>query len=69
MYALECAIDELAVASGIDPVELRIRNEPEVDPESGDPFSSRNLTGCLREGAELFGWAQRGRGCGVAAST
>ena len=53
MYALESAMDELAIACGIDPVELRIRNEPEVDPESGIPFSSRNLVACLREGAPL----------------
>lgn len=81
MYALESAVDELAVACGIDPVQLRIRNEPEVDPETGDPFSSRGLVQCLREGAERFGWAERdptpgvrrdGRwlyGTGVAAST
>jgi len=81
MYALECAMDELAIASGIDPVELRIRNEPEVEPESGVPFSSRHLVACLREGAERFGWAGRdptpgtrrdGRwliGTGVASST
>jgi xanthine dehydrogenase YagR molybdenum-binding subunit len=81
MYALECAMDELAVAAGIDPVELRIRNEPEVEPESGVPFSSRNLVACLREGAERFGWDGRdptpavrrdGRwlvGTGVASST
>jgi xanthine dehydrogenase YagR molybdenum-binding subunit len=77
MFALESAIDELAVATGLDPIELRIRNEPELDPEKGIPFSSRNLVACLREGAERFGWAQRaartdGRwliGGGVAAST
>ena len=81
MYALESAIDELAVACGIDPIELRIRNEPDLDPEKGIPFSSRNLVACLREGAERFGWADRdptpgaredGRwliGTGVAAST
>ena len=77
MFALESAIDELAVACGLDPIELRIRNEPELDPEKGIPFSSRNLVACLREGAERFGWAQReprsdGRwliGSGVAAST
>jgi xanthine dehydrogenase YagR molybdenum-binding subunit len=81
MYALESAMDELAIACGIDPVELRIRNDPDVDPESGNRFSSRNLVGCLREGAERFGWADRdptpavrheGRwlvGTGVAAST
>ena len=81
MFALESAIDELAVATGLDPIELRIRNEPETDPEQGIPFSSRNLVACLREGAERFGWAERdpepgaradGRwlvGTGVAAST
>jgi xanthine dehydrogenase YagR molybdenum-binding subunit len=55
MYALESAIDELAIALGIDPIELRIRNEPAVEPESGTPWSSRNLVACLREGAERFG--------------
>jgi xanthine dehydrogenase YagR molybdenum-binding subunit len=81
MYALESAMDELAVACGIDPIELRVRNDPEVDPETGHRFSSRNLVACLREGAERFGWPERdprpgsrrdGRwlvGTGVAAST
>ncbi|MFE9056704.1 xanthine dehydrogenase family protein molybdopterin-binding subunit [Streptomyces mutabilis] len=59
MYALESAMDELATALGIDPVELRIRNEPETEPDSGKPFSSRNLVECLREGARRFGWADR----------
>jgi xanthine dehydrogenase YagR molybdenum-binding subunit len=59
MYAGESAMDELAIALGMDPIELRIRNEPEVDPESGNPYSSRNLVACLRQGAERFGWAQR----------
>jgi xanthine dehydrogenase YagR molybdenum-binding subunit len=59
MYALESAIDELAIELGIDPVELRIRNEPELDPETGRPFSSRNLVACLQEGAERFGWERR----------
>ena len=57
MYAVESAIDELAAACGIDPVELRIRNEPDVDPSSGQPFSSRHVVECLREGARRFGWA------------
>ncbi len=81
MFALESAMDELAIACGLDPIELRIRNEPAVDPESGHPFSSRGLVACLREGAQDFGWAQRDPrprvrrdgswliGAGVAAST
>lgn len=59
MFGAEVAMDELAVACGIDPVELRIRNEPELDPESGKPFSSRNLVSCLREGARRIGWERR----------
>lgn len=55
----ECAMDELAERLQIDPVELRLRNEPDVHPEEGVPFSSRSLTECLRVGAERFGWADR----------
>lgn len=81
MYALESAMDELAIACGLDPIELRILNEPEIDPETGHPFSSRGLVACLREGARHFDWQARdprpgirsdGRwlsGSGVAAST
>ncbi|MGH3424386.1 MAG: molybdopterin cofactor-binding domain-containing protein [Nocardioidaceae bacterium] len=81
MFALETAMDELAVATGVDPVELRIRNDAPEDPERGLPFSSRHLVECLRLGAERFGWGARdpvpgsvrdGRwlvGSGVAAST
>ena len=81
LYALESAMDELAIACGLDPIEFRIRNEPQVDPETGNPFSSRGLVQCLREGARRFGWDGRdptprvrrdGRwlvGTGVAAST
>ena len=58
-FALECAMDELAVACGVDPVELRIRNEPDIDPAEDLPFSSRNLVACLREGARRFGWEGR----------
>jgi xanthine dehydrogenase YagR molybdenum-binding subunit len=60
MYALESAMDELAHRLGIDPVQLRIRNEPKVDPTSGLPFSTRPLVECLTEGAARFGWAERG---------
>jgi xanthine dehydrogenase YagR molybdenum-binding subunit len=59
MYALEVAMDELAVASGIDPIELRIRNEPDADPETGHPWSDRRLVECLHTGADRFGWASR----------
>jgi xanthine dehydrogenase YagR molybdenum-binding subunit len=59
MYALESAMDELAVELGADPIELRVRNEPKVDPENGLPWSSRGLLACLRSGAERFGWAGR----------
>ncbi|MEO9246722.1 xanthine dehydrogenase family protein molybdopterin-binding subunit [Citricoccus nitrophenolicus] len=59
MYALEVALDDLAVATGVDPVQLRVRNEPEVDPDSGNPFSNRRLVDCLHRGAERFGWADR----------
>jgi xanthine dehydrogenase YagR molybdenum-binding subunit len=59
MFAPEVALDELAEACGIDPVELRIRNEPDVDPESGNPWSTRRLVECLREGARRFGWHDR----------
>ncbi|HEX4202794.1 MAG TPA: molybdopterin cofactor-binding domain-containing protein, partial [Ktedonobacteraceae bacterium] len=61
MFALESAIDELAQACGIDPIEFRIKNDTAVDPESGLPFSSRNLVVCLRQGAEAFGWQQHSR--------
>ncbi|WP_250038106.1 xanthine dehydrogenase family protein molybdopterin-binding subunit [Paractinoplanes maris] len=59
MVALECAMDELAVALELDPIELRVRNEPTVEPESGVPFSSRHYVECLRRGAERFGWGDR----------
>ncbi|MEW2634104.1 xanthine dehydrogenase family protein molybdopterin-binding subunit [Streptomyces sp. NPDC048389] len=65
MYALECAMDELALAAGLDPVELRLRNEPETEPDSGLPFSSRHLGECLRLGQELFGWRHRATAPGV----
>jgi xanthine dehydrogenase YagR molybdenum-binding subunit len=58
-FAIESAIDELAVALGIDPIELRILNEPEKDPLSGIAFSSRHIVEAWRAGAETFGWAAR----------
>jgi xanthine dehydrogenase YagR molybdenum-binding subunit len=80
-FALESAMDELAAACRLDPLELRIRNEPAVEPATGRGFGSRRLLHCYREGARLFGWQPRegrtggrrdGRrliGTGVAAST
>nr|WP_232524740.1 xanthine dehydrogenase family protein molybdopterin-binding subunit [Nocardioides mangrovicus] len=59
MFAHEVAMDELAVACGVDPIVLRERNEPTVDPETGKPFSRRRLVECLQRGAELFDWAER----------
>jgi xanthine dehydrogenase YagR molybdenum-binding subunit len=58
-FGLESAIDELAHVMGIDPVELRIRNEPEKDPMSGLPFSARHIVEAFRTGAERFGWGKR----------
>src|SRR5215207_8515880 len=59
MFALECAMDELAYALRIEPLELRLVNYAEVDPESGRPFSSKALRECYRLGAEKFGWKNR----------
>ncbi|CAL9286658.1 Aldehyde oxidoreductase molybdenum-binding subunit PaoC [Streptomyces sp. SudanB135_2055] len=58
-FAIESALDELAERCGVDPIELRLRNEPEAGPVSGLPFGSRNLAACFREGARRFGWAER----------
>lgn len=57
--ALESAMDELADTLAMDPIELRLRNEPTRDPERGVPFSDRMLVECLREGARRFGWERR----------
>jgi xanthine dehydrogenase YagR molybdenum-binding subunit len=58
--ALEIAIDEMAEKLNLDPIEFRIINDTQVDPENPKrPFSERNLTECLRLGAEKFGWAER----------
>ncbi len=58
-FALECAVDELADQLGMDPIELRLKNEPEKDPVSGKPFSSRNIVKAFRDGAERFAWSKR----------
>ena len=59
LFALESAIDELAIKLKIDPVKLRQINETQVDETTGKPFSSRHLQECLSVGAEKFGWAKR----------
>lgn len=59
LFALESAMDELAVMLDIDPVELRLRNEPSMDEGLGVPFSSRHFQECLTTGAERFGWSRR----------
>ncbi|RZM02587.1 MAG: xanthine dehydrogenase family protein molybdopterin-binding subunit [Variovorax sp.] len=58
-FALESAMDELADQLRMDPVELRIRNEPEKDPTTGAPFSSRHIVEAYHAGAERFGWSER----------
>src|SRR2546423_3295220 len=60
LYALECAMDELAVKQQIDPVALRLKNYAEKDQNEGKPFSSKELRACYRQAAEKFGWARRG---------
>jgi xanthine dehydrogenase YagR molybdenum-binding subunit len=81
MFAHEVAMDELAQACELDPIEVRRRNEPETEPESGKPFDTRRLLECFDRGSERFGWARRPSeagttqegewwvGTGVAAST
>lgn len=58
-FALEVAMDELAVATKVDPVELRLRNYAEKDEDKNVPFSSKALRECYAQGAERFGWAKR----------
>lgn len=59
MFVSESLLNELAEATGIDPVEIRRRNEPQVNLENDKPWSSRSLLACLDRGAEMFGWADR----------
>ena len=58
-YALEAALDELAYAVKLDPIELRLRNHADIDPDSNRPWSSKSLKECYQLGAEKFGWARR----------
>jgi xanthine dehydrogenase YagR molybdenum-binding subunit len=59
IFALESAMDELAVALNLDPVDLRLRNEPQMDEFKKLPFSSRSTRECYRVAAERFGWSRR----------
>jgi len=58
-YALESALDELAVALDMDPLALRLKNYAEKDPDSGHPWSSKSLRECYRVASEKFGWSKR----------
>ena len=59
VYALECAMDELAVALKLDPLELRLRCYSDRDQNTDRPYSSKSLRDCYRQGAEAFGWDKR----------
>ncbi|HZF39758.1 MAG TPA: xanthine dehydrogenase family protein molybdopterin-binding subunit, partial [Blastocatellia bacterium] len=59
LYALECAMDELAYKLGVDPLELRLKNYAEKNQNEDKPYSSKELRECYRQGAEKFGWARR----------
>jgi xanthine dehydrogenase YagR molybdenum-binding subunit len=59
VYALECAMDELAVALKLDPLELRLRCYSERNQHSDRPYSSKALRDCYRQGVEAFGWDKR----------
>lgn len=65
LFATESAMDELAIKLGIDPVQLRLLNEPKIDESLRLPFSSRHLTECFTTGMEKFGWSRRERGVGA----
>jgi xanthine dehydrogenase YagR molybdenum-binding subunit len=58
-FALECAIDEMAHACGMDPLAFRLKNYAEVEPITGRPFTSKELRECYAQGAERFGWSAR----------
>ncbi|AWN38282.1 xanthine dehydrogenase family protein molybdopterin-binding subunit [Methylobacterium radiodurans] len=62
LFALESAVDEMAAVLGLDPIELRRRNDTSTDPVSGKPFTTRPLIRCFETGAEAFGWGRRRAG-------
>src|ERR1700744_6151021 len=59
LYPTQSAVDELPEKLKIDPVQLRVQNEPKIDESLGIPFSSRHYLECLSLGAEKFGWSKR----------
>lgn len=59
LYAVESAMNELAIALNMDPLQLRLQNQPDHDESTNQPFSSRHLIECLQTGAERFGWKSR----------
>src|SRR5262245_41654750 len=59
LYAIECAMDELAYAAAIDPLELRLKNYSDRDQSEDKPYTSKELRECYRQGAEKFGWSRR----------
>ena len=68
LFAVESAMDELAIKLKMDPVELRLKNDTLTDESNGKPFSSRHLKECLQVGSEKFGWSKRDAGGGVDAA-
>jgi xanthine dehydrogenase YagR molybdenum-binding subunit len=69
LFALECAMDELAVEAGIDPLEFRLKNHADKNPETKMPWSSKHLIECYRTGADRFGWSKRNPKIGSMRST
>ena len=59
LFAIECAMDELAYAAGVDPLTLRLSNYSDKDQIEGKPYSSKELRECYRQGAEKFSWSKR----------
>jgi len=59
MYALECAMDEMAIEAGVDPLDFRLINYAEIDQNENKPYSSKELKACFHKASEAFGWNKR----------